>query len=46
MPKRGCLGFSFPVLVGISIVILVLGVIGLVSGALGKSFLGDIGLPG
>ena len=46
MPKRGCLGFSFPVLVGISVVILVLGVISLLSGALGKSFLGDIGLPG
>ena len=46
MPKRGCLGFSFPVLVGISVVILALGVISLLSGALGKSFLGDIGLPG
>jgi len=46
VPKRGCLGFSFPVLVGISVVILVLGVISLLSGALGKSFLGDIGLPG
>ena len=45
MPKRGCLGFSFPVLVGISAVILVLGVISLLSGALGKSFFGDIGLP-
>ena len=46
MPKRGCLGFSFPVLVGISVVILALGVISLLSGALGKSFFGDIGLPG
>ena len=46
MPKRGCLGFSFPVLVGISVLILALGVIGLLSGALGKSLLGDIGLPG
>ena len=46
MPKRGCLGFSFPVLVGISVVILALGVISLHSGALGKSFFGDIGLPG
>ncbi|GAI10605.1 unnamed protein product, partial [marine sediment metagenome] len=45
MPKRGCLGFSFPVLVGISVVILALGVISLLSGALGKSLLGDIGLP-
>ena len=46
MPKRGCLGFSFPVTVGIIIVILALGVISLLTGALGKSFLGDIGLPG
>ena len=46
MPKRGCLGFSFPVLVGICVVILALGVISLLSGALGKSFFGDIGLPG
>ena len=43
MPKRG--RFSFPILVGISVVILALGVISLLSGALGKSFLGDIGLP-
>jgi len=46
VPKRGCLGFSFPVLVGICVVILALGVISLLSGALGKSFFGDIGLPG
>ena len=46
MPKRGCLGFSLPVLVGISIVILALGVISLLSGALGRSLIGDIGLPG
>jgi len=45
VPKRGCLGFSFPVLVGFSVVILALGVISLLSGALGKSLLGDIGLP-
>ena len=45
MPKRGFLGCSFPVLVGIGIVILALGVISLLSGALGKSLLGDIGLP-
>ena len=44
MPKRG--RFSFPVLVGISVLILALGVISLLSGALGKSLLGDIGLPG
>ena len=45
MPKRGCLGFSFPVTVGFIIVILALGAISLLTGALGKSFLGDIGLP-
>jgi len=45
VPKRGFLGCSFPVLVGIGIVILALGVISLLSGALGKSLLGDIGLP-
>jgi F-type H+-transporting ATPase subunit a len=46
VPKRRYLGFSLPVLVGISIVILALGVISLLSGALGQSFFGDIGLPG
>ncbi len=46
MPKRGFLGFSFPVLVGILLVILILFLVSLLSGALGKSFLGDIGLPG
>jgi len=46
VPKRGCLGFSLPVLVGIIVVILALGVISLLSGALGQSFFGDIGLPG
>ena len=45
MPKRGCLGFSLPVLAGIGIIILALGVISLLTGALGRSFLGDIGLP-
>ncbi len=45
MPKRGCLGCSFPVLVGIFVVFLVLMVISLLSGALGSSFFGDLGLP-
>ena len=45
MPKRGCLGFSFPVLVGILLVFLMLLVIGFVSGPLGKSIFGDLGLP-
>ncbi|MBA7691977.1 ATP synthase subunit a [subsurface metagenome] len=46
MPKRRYLGLSLPFLVGIIVVILALGVISLLSGALGQSFFGDIGLPG
>lgn len=45
MPKRGWLGFSFPVLAGVIIVLLALTVISIISGALGRSLLGDIGLP-
>ncbi|MFC2001507.1 F0F1 ATP synthase subunit A [Chloroflexota bacterium] len=45
MPKRGYLGFSFPVLVGVLLVFLVLFVIGFASGPLGKSMIGDFGLP-
>ncbi len=45
MPKRGCLGCSFPVLIGIIVVVLVLGVISLLSGELGKKLIGDVGLP-
>ncbi|MFC1995879.1 F0F1 ATP synthase subunit A [Chloroflexota bacterium] len=45
MPKRGCLGCSFPIIVGSVVVLLVLFVIGFVSGPLGKSMLGDVGLP-
>ena len=45
MPKRGFLGFSSPVLVGALLIILTLLLVSLISGALGKSFLGDIGLP-
>ena len=37
MPKRGCLGCSFPVIVGVSFVLLVLFVIGFAAGPLGKS---------
>jgi len=43
--KKGCLGCSFPLLVGIAIVFLVLFVIGFASGPLGKNMLGDLGLP-
>jgi len=45
VPKRGCLGCSFPVLIGIFVVFLVLMVISLLSGALGSSLFGDLGLP-
>ena len=45
MPKRGCLGCSFPVLVGIAVVFLALFIIGFLSGPLGKSMFGDLGLP-
>jgi len=43
--KKGCLGCSFPVLIGILLVFLVLFVIGFASGSIGKSMLGDLGLP-
>ncbi len=46
MPKRSYFGLSVPVLVGIIVIILALGIISFLSGALGRSFVGDIGLPG
>ena len=42
MPKRGGLGLSRPVLVGVLFVFLLLLVVGLVSGPLGKSVFGDL----
>ena len=45
MPKRGCLGYSFPVIVGVLLLFLVLFVIGFAVGPLGKSLFGDLGLP-
>lgn len=45
MPKRGCLGFSLPVLTGVLLVFFLLFVVGLVSGPLGRSMFGDLGLP-
>jgi len=45
VPKRGCLGCSFPLLVGILLIFLALFVVGFASGPLGKSLLGDLGLP-
>ena len=46
MPKRGYLGCSLPVFIGIIVVVLVLSVISILSGELGKKLIGDVGLPG
>ena len=45
MPKGKILGIPFPLLIGFVVVLLVLLVIGFASGPLGKSILGDLGLP-
>ncbi len=45
MSKRGCLGCSFPVVIGVLLVFLVLLVVGFASGPLGRSMFGDLGLP-
>jgi len=43
--RRGCLGCSFPLIIGILVVFLTLFVVAFVSGPLGKSMIGDLGLP-
>jgi F-type H+-transporting ATPase subunit a len=43
--KRGCLGCSFPVLVGVALLFIALFVIGFLAGPLGKAIFGDVGLP-
>lgn len=45
MPKKGLLGCSFPLLIGISFIFIVLFAVGFAVGPLGKSIFGDIGLP-
>ena len=45
MPKRRFLGFSLPIVVGGLLVILALFLVSLLSGALGSSLFGDLGLP-
>ena len=45
MPKGKILGLSFPMIIGLMVVLLVLFIVGFVSGPLGKSILGDVGLP-
>lgn len=41
MPRKGCLGCSFPLTVGILVIVIALFVIGLISGALGQSIIGE-----
>ena len=45
MPKRGCLGFSLPMIIGIVVLVLGLLAVGFIVGPLGQSLLGDVGLP-
>ncbi|MFC1860959.1 F0F1 ATP synthase subunit A [Chloroflexota bacterium] len=45
MPKRGCLGCSFPVVILVVVIIIVLTVLSFLAGPLGKSLFGDVGLP-
>lgn len=45
MAKKGCLGFSMPVAIGITVVLLGLLAVGLLFGPLGQSFLGGMELP-
>ena len=42
MPKRGCLGCSFPMTIGIIVVLLVLLIVGFAAGPIGKSMFGDL----
>ncbi|MFC1921192.1 F0F1 ATP synthase subunit A [Chloroflexota bacterium] len=44
MPKKGCLGCSFPLTVGIIVIVLTLLVVGIISGALGQAIIGDTSL--
>ena len=44
MPKKGCLGCSFPVLIGIIILFLALFIISFVYGPLGQKLLGNFGV--
>ena len=46
MPKRGCLGCSFPLIVAVLVILFALFVVGFISGPLGRSLFGDLGLPG
>jgi len=43
--RKGCLGCSLPVVITIVVVVLVVGVVSFLSGAVGKAIVGDVGLP-
>ncbi|MDD4923352.1 MAG: F0F1 ATP synthase subunit A [Dehalococcoidales bacterium] len=43
--KKGCLGCSFPVAIVVGLIILAVGILSFLSGALGNALLGNIGLP-
>ena len=43
--KKGCLGCSFPVAIGVSVFLLFLLFVGFAAGPLGMEMLGDLGLP-
>jgi len=45
VPKGKILGLSFPIVIVLMVVLLVLFIVGFASGPLGKSILGDVGLP-
>ena len=44
MPKRGCLGCSFPVIVGLLVVFIGLFVVGFIVGPIGSNMLGELAL--
>ena len=43
--RKGCLGCSFPLLIGLTVVFLALLIVSFAAGPLGINLLGDIGLP-
>ena len=45
MRKRGCLGCSFPVVIGLGIVLLGMLVIGFLAGPLGKAMIPGLSMP-
>ncbi len=43
MSRKGCLGCSLPVLIGIIVVVLAIGIVSFLSGALGRAMIGEVG---